>query len=106
MKNIMVGTFALMISTLMMIPVVVADCMKGDTTDIQKAEANEEQQCLLEGKSWSECFNSSSDNSNRTELDKITQIINEASIGNLGAGLGTDSVAQSIRKSLVKGLLY
>ena len=119
MINVIVGAIALMISTLTMIPIAVAESMNGDTKNSQKVEADRDKvrNCLIEGGFWSECFSLSPDNSDpaenqdvmETELDKelemIRRIINDASVGNLGAGLGTDSVAQSIRKDLFRGRL-
>lgn len=123
MKNIIVGAFALMISTLTMIPIVVAENgVNGDETNLQKVEADSQKvevekdkvrNCLIGGGSWSQCFSPSLDNLDpdeiqdnmETELEMIRRIINDASVGNLGVGLGTDSVAQSIRKDLFSGRL-
>ena len=102
MKNVIAGAVALMVTTMTITPIVVAENTTDSQKEIQKVATNEKRDCLLDGNSWSICFASSSVDS----YHALERIITDASRENLGAGLGTDSAVQSIRKKLAKGLLY
>ena len=115
MKNVIAGAVALMVTTMTIPQIVVADSAEAGNlpespivvaedgnTGTAKAAVDEKRDCLLNGNSWSTCFGWSSIDS-YLALEKI---ITDSNRENLGVGLGTDSAVQSIRKNLANGKLF
>ena len=116
MKIVIAGAVALMVTTMAIPPIVVADSAKAGNlpespivivaedgkTGTAMVAVDEKRSCLLNGNSWSTCFGWSSVDSYLA----LKKIIIDSNRENLGVGLGTDSAVRSIRKNLANGRLF
>lgn len=96
MRRVVGAAAVLMFSLLSMVPAAVVQ-----SSDTGKATAQDPgtdpKQCLLEGGSWSKCL----DSSTKTPVKSLESILKD--VGQAGAGLGTLSAVQSVRKDLTHG---
>ncbi len=96
MRKVIAGTAVLMVSVLLMIPAVAQE------SEEQNSGKQTPDECLLNGGSWSECTGNVM-NSDENSVNPYSDILKELGIEGAGAGLGTLSAVQSIRKKMTQG---